>query len=310
MPDRSDNYQIPSWPKVAIGRDLWNAVMADIAQRISDRESLENSFEALIAQGTQASLDYIQVSIAPQLAGLQSSIEDAQELIDEIIEGGNAPNALKFGGQLPAYYATADGLNVAILELTSAFQAVSDTKANASSVYTKSQVDSAIAAGGVPIGASIAFNGTTVPTGFLKENGAAYSRTTYAALFAVIGTTHGIGDGSTTFNVPDSRGEFVRGLDDGRGVDIGRTLGSAQASQNLAHVHGVSDPGHAHVLTHNVGPSGGTFQNDIVNQSVNNNAGPVARVTSSSGTGITINSSGGTEARPRNVAKLMLIRAY
>ncbi|MCK9131735.1 phage tail protein [Haemophilus influenzae] len=59
------------------------------------------------------------------------------------------------------------------------------------------------------------FARTTPPSGWLKANGAAVSRTTYAALFAAIGTTFGAGDGSSTFNLPDLRGEFVRGLDDG-----------------------------------------------------------------------------------------------
>ncbi len=68
----------------------------------------------------------------------------------------------------------------------------------------------------------------TAPAGFLKCNGAAISRTTYADLFAAIGTTYGAGDGSTTFNVPETRGEFLRCLDDGRSVDTGRTRGSAQ----------------------------------------------------------------------------------
>lgn len=73
------------------------------------------------------------------------------------------------------------------------------------------------------------FARNTAPTGFLKANGAAVSRTTYAALFAAIGTTFGAGDGSTTFNLPDLRGEFLRGFDDGRGIDSGRVFGSRQA---------------------------------------------------------------------------------
>lgn len=72
------------------------------------------------------------------------------------------------------------------------------------------------------------FARTTPPSGWLKANGAAVSRTTYAALFAAIGTTFGAGDGRTTFNLPDLRGEFIRGLDDGRNIDIGRRLGTAQ----------------------------------------------------------------------------------
>ena len=81
-----------------------------------------------------------------------------------------------------------------------------------------------------PVGSVYTFAGSTVPTGWLKCNGALLSRTTYAALFAVIGTTYGAGDGSTTFALPDLRGEFVRGVDDGRGVDAGRVLASFQQS--------------------------------------------------------------------------------
>ena len=80
-----------------------------------------------------------------------------------------------------------------------------------------------------PTGSVYTFAGSTVPTGWLKCNGALLSRTTYASLFAVIGTTYGAGDGSTTFALPDLRGEFVRGADDGRGVDAGRVFGSAQS---------------------------------------------------------------------------------
>lgn len=72
------------------------------------------------------------------------------------------------------------------------------------------------------------FARSTPPSGWLKANGAAVSRTTYAALFAAIGTTFGAGDGRTTFNLPDLRGEFLRGLDDGRNVDGGRRLGTHQ----------------------------------------------------------------------------------
>ncbi len=62
-----------------------------------------------------------------------------------------------------------------------------------------------------PIGTILSFGGTTAPKGYLLCNGAAVSRTDYSALFAVIGTSFGAGDGSTTFNVPDLRGEFLRG---------------------------------------------------------------------------------------------------
>ena len=104
----------------------------------------------------------------------------------------------------------------------------------------------------VPPGTVLAFAGGTVPTGYLLCNAAAINRTTYAGLFAAIGTTYGAGDGSTTFNLPELRGEFIRGLDNGRGVDSGRTLGSAQTDQMESHNHtftGTAVAAHTHTGT-------------------------------------------------------------
>lgn len=87
----------------------------------------------------------------------------------------------------------------------------------------------------------------TPPSFSLKANGAAVSRTAYAALFARIGTRYGVGDGFTTFNLPDGRGELIRGWDDGRGVDGGRALGSWQAGSIQSHTHsGSSADGGSH----------------------------------------------------------------
>lgn len=97
-------------------------------------------------------------------------------------------------------------------------------------------------AGMIPSGAVMYFAGQTAPTGWLKANGAAVSRTAYAALFAAIGTTYGTGDGRTTFNLPDLRGEFVRGWDDGRGIDSRRALGSGQ-SDAIRNITGKLDSG-------------------------------------------------------------------
>jgi phage-related tail fiber protein len=132
------------------------------------------------------------------------------------------------------------------------------------------------------------FARNTAPTGWLKANGAAVSRTTYAALFAAIGTTFGVGNGSTTFTLPDLRGEFIRGWDDGRGVDSGRAFGSAQSSQNLSHTHAPSAGGAFYT---SVGGSGAFGGGSI----------PVLNDGATS-------SSGGTEARPRSVALLACIK--
>jgi microcystin-dependent protein len=65
--------------------------------------------------------------------------------------------------------------------------------------------------GTLPAGMVMYFANSTVPQGWLQCNGAAISRTSYTELFAAIGTVYGTGDGSTTFNLPDLRGQFVRG---------------------------------------------------------------------------------------------------
>lgn len=130
------------------------------------------------------------------------------------------------------------------------------------------------------------FARNTPPTGFIKANGAAVSRTTYSALFAAIGTTFGAGDGSTTFNVPDLRAEFIRGWDDSRGVDSGRAFGSAQADDFKSHTHSVF----ADRTTTSVGNNVRSGQNLDATQTTS------------------IGATGGTETRPRNVALLACIR--
>lgn len=99
----------------------------------------------------------------------------------------------------------------------------------------KGQLDAAVAAiVGVPAGAVIPFGMQTPPPGWLVCDGSAVSRTTYAELFAAIGTTWGAGDGSTTFNLPELRGEHIRGWSGSRpGVDVGRIFGSWQAATRV-----------------------------------------------------------------------------
>ena len=185
---------------------------------------------------------------------------------------------------------------------------------------------------GVPTGSVFCLAVDTVPTGYVKCNGASYSRTgTYAALFAVIGTTYGAVDGNS-FNVPDLRGEFIRGFDDGRGVDSGRSINDPQGGQNLQHNHtassSVSDPGHFHhsfklgnagqsrfnsTLSSNVTPASGTGAANlnegynIVSRSEEADVGK----TSSKTTGVSVNTNTdnqGSEARPRNIAMLYIIK--
>lgn len=137
----------------------------------------------------------------------------------------------------------------------------------------------------VPAGAVITFAMNTAPSGWLKADGSAVSRTTYAVLFAAIGTTFGAGDGSTTFNLPDMRGEFARGWDDGRGIDSGRLFGSFQADELKSHSHDLP----FNVET-DVPPNDGSNRN----------------ITGTSGA--STDATGGDETRPRNIALLYCIK--
>lgn len=108
---------------------------------------------------------------------------------------------------------------------------------------------------GVPTAAIFAFPATTIPSGYLECDGSAVSRTAYADLFAIIGTSYGVGDGSTTFNLPDYRGEFLRGFDNGANNDpdaatrtdrgdgtTGNNIGTKQTFSNASHLHEVDPP--------------------------------------------------------------------
>lgn len=95
----------------------------------------------------------------------------------------------------------------------------------------------ATAASATPTGAVFDMATTTVPSGYLECDGTAISRTTYAALFAAIGTTWGSGNGTTTFNLPDFRGYFRRGWSHGSSVDSGRAFGTTQTDAFQGHIH-------------------------------------------------------------------------
>ena len=88
-----------------------------------------------------------------------------------------------------------------------------------------------------PPGVVTAYAGAVAPSGWLMCDGRALSRVTYANLFSVIGGQYGAGDGVNNFNIPDLRGEFVRGNDNGRGIDPSRVLGSLQVGTVGPHQH-------------------------------------------------------------------------
>jgi microcystin-dependent protein len=92
----------------------------------------------------------------------------------------------------------------------------------------------------VPAGTVMMFAASTPPTGWLKANGAELSRTVFSDLYDAIGVTHGAGDGTSTFNLPDLRAAFIRGWDDGLNVDASRVFASLQLDAFQGHFHDYS----------------------------------------------------------------------
>jgi microcystin-dependent protein len=163
---------------------------------------------------------------------------------------------------------------------------------------TQPELDAA-GANYAPPGSVMMFARTAAPTGWLKCNGALISRTTYATLWSVAQASGMIaasdaawtggefgkfspGDGTTSFRLPDARGEFLRAFDDARGVDIGRTLGSRQADEIKSHDHESNTYTGPGAL--NVAATPGSF------------------------VGARTGATGGAETRPRNVALLACIK--
>jgi microcystin-dependent protein len=109
-----------------------------------------------------------------------------------------------------------------------------------------------VLANGVPTGGLVMWPTGTAPSGFLLCTGTAVSRTTYASLFAIVGTTFGVGDGSTTFNLPNYTNRMPYG------TTVGATGGTADAVV-VSHTHtaSVSDPGHVHYYNAAVNGSSG-----------------------------------------------------
>jgi phage-related tail fiber protein len=145
----------------------------------------------------------------------------------------------------------------------------------------------------VPTGAVFHFAASTPPTGYLKANGDTVPNGTgtvqgisanFSTLYAILGSTYG-----SAGKLPDLRGEFLRGWDDGRGIDSGRAFGSAQADELKSHTHLFS------LASPTIGFNAETLANGArVIQPATNNA--------------PTNATGGTETRPRNIALLACIK--
>ena len=154
----------------------------------------------------------------------------------------------------------------------------------------------------VPTGTVVMYGGSSAPLDWLLLDGSAVSRTTYANLFAVLSTTYGVGDGSTTFNLPNAQGVFVRGAGSQTisAISYSGTRGTSQVDALQGHLHGTQD-------------SAGSGGNALIGGvgSVSNN-GTHNRWTSPVDTSVSDGSNGtprvSSETRPANICLSYIIK--
>lgn len=173
--------------------------------------------------------------------------------------------------------------------------------------YTKAETQELLkTALALPVGTMLPFPRGTVPAGFLEVDGRAHSAAVYPDLAAYLGGAFDKGDeGAGFFRLPDTRGEFLRGWDHGRGVDAGRELGSAQTAELAAHTH-----------YNNLRSSPMGNQSDAVTTFGPGYNVSTSKVLQTSGSSYTdsgnypVTTAGGLETRPRNLAVMWCIKAW
>ena len=190
--------------KAIAQNNLVPLVVGDIVKTIFDNNSqnmlnLREGIEQRVINSIN-DLSALKDMLAAQAGGaLDAKIQELNSKIDNAVNKSNT--------------ALTDLLSAVEQAKTSAIQAIED-KTRVIEEYK------------VPIGTIIAMSSDYIPTGYLLCNGSAVNRQTYSLLFAKIGTTYGEGDGTNTFNLPDLRGKFVRGLG-GNSDLLGKTQGDA-----------------------------------------------------------------------------------
>lgn len=159
--------------------------------------------------------------------------------------------------------------------------------------------------GANPIGTIIAVGHTTLPSGYLECNGQAVSRSTYSELFSLIGTTYGEGDGSSTFNVPDLRGEFLRGAGTNSHANQGNGANVGVHQDGTYHVNLYASDAGTSILARKLDASHSSLasnQDAVIKSTV------YARVASSNDTSAS-NATAKFTSRPTNTSVLYAIRA-
>ncbi|MDT3310693.1 phage tail protein [Pseudomonas sp. rhizo66] len=159
--------------------------------------------------------------------------------------------------------------------------------------YTKAEVEALIAkASALPVGSIVAFPVNSPPPGFLELDNSVQSSALYPDLSAYLGGKFNKGnEGVGNFRLPETRGEFLRGWDHGRGSDVGRAVGSWQSDEVKAHAHTT-----VYELVTDLFAAGTVTRNFVQDYGTSNN--------------VQTNAAGGAETRPRNVAVMWCIKAW
>ncbi|MFJ7143299.1 phage tail protein [Pseudomonas protegens] len=210
------------------------------------------------------------------------------ELLNVIRAGGKEPAEAEHDQLLAAIKAIVrDSIPPEKIRSTLAEYGITDAYTK-SVTYTKAEIEALLKnMSALPVGAMVPFPKGAVPAGFLEVDGSVQSVATYPDLAAYLGTTFNTGgEGTGNFRLPESRGEFLRGWDHGRGVDGGRIIGSYQLSENKSHTH-------SYKTKQTAMPQSGSTSVCWVGE-----------------LDATTSASGGDESRPRNLAVMWCIKAW
>jgi len=211
---------------------------------------------------------------------------------DKVVSGAEIDN--EFNAVSSAVTSKADKVAAATTDNLAALDASGNLKDSGGSIVSVAP----------PVGSVTMYAASSAPDGWLECDGSNVNRATFPNLFNAIGITFGSGDGSTTFGLPDLRGEFVRGWDNGRGVDSGRSFGTAQLDQmqritgTLGHRARIQTTSGA--FTRSPSADFGTAAGGNGDETANFDSGnsPNARVSDTTD----------GETRPRNIALMYIIK--
>ena len=237
--------------KMYVNNDgVWEAVVSGASPSLTNLTLTGN----LTVQGTTTTIDSATIAVKDKFIfegatadAHETTLQVAEPTADRTITLPDATGTVALTSGIPDITVKTDK---ATLDATGAMYYASSANTPAKlAIGTASQILQVSAGGipewvtpavsaGVPAGSVLSVARNTAPTGFLKANGAAISRTTYSDLFTAIGTTFGVGNGTTTFNIPDMRGFFTRNwADDYVGSaynrNNGRSFGSEQPSTSM-----------------------------------------------------------------------------